>query len=169
MTGALASSARSTLLGRDQLGAGIDQLVEIDRAKLGCIRQAIGGRRARMQHFERRLETLSEAEGPSGAGAARSVLIDGKQNLDEPHLGPPSSMLVLVLVLVSTLEAQDVGDDVQHIVLFDDDVGCEVSIYTLSAVPVMPGVSATSLKRGALGLGDFSAEMAWHTEQTRCA
>ena len=48
-------------------------------------------------------------------------------------------------------------------------VGWDVASQTLSAVPLMPGRSATSLNRVAFGSGDFSAEMPWHFEQTSLA
>ena len=40
---------------------------------------------------------------------------------------------------------------------------------TISAVAVMPGVLATSRKRGAFGSGDGSCETAWQVPQTLCA
>jgi hypothetical protein len=48
-------------------------------------------------------------------------------------------------------------------------VGWDVSIHTLSDIPVMSGRSATYRNRDALGRGDFSSEMPWHLEQTSLA
>ncbi len=48
-------------------------------------------------------------------------------------------------------------------------VGGDVSIHTLSAVPVMPGRSATSRNRVSFGRGDFSSEIPRHLEQTYLA
>ena len=44
-------------------------------------------------------------------------------------------------------------------------VGCDVCIQTCKAVAVIPVVSATCLKRGAWGKGDFSSEMPWQVAQ----
>ena len=49
-------------------------------------------------------------------------------------------------------------------------VGCDVVSQTVKAVPVMPGVLATSLKDGAVGSGEIPVRsIAWHFAQTRLA
>ncbi len=68
--------------------ADVDQLLEIDWAELGRIREPVGRRGARMQDLERRARALGKAEGEAGTGVGRAVLIDGKQDLDELHRDP---------------------------------------------------------------------------------
>ena len=46
-------------------------------------------------------------------------------------------------------------------------VGCDVLSQTLKAVPVIPGVLATSLNGGAVGSGEVPVwSIAWHFAQT---
>src|SRR5215468_8424856 len=67
------------------------------------------------------------ASAPDGATliflSAQAALVDRKQDLDEPHFAPCGPWHLFALVFVPTLEAQDVGDDIQHVVFLDDDVG----------------------------------------------
>src|SRR6516165_368363 len=45
------------------------------------------------------------------------------RDLEKPHFASGGRRYLLALVFVSTLEAQDVGDDIQHVVFLDYDVG----------------------------------------------